>query len=342
MKINFIIPFKRMSGGIRVIYIYANYLVEQGHDVCCYLPAISYKGKGQSVAFRIKASISNAIKKETWFDCHFPVKVVAKITNSSVRDADVVIASAWQTAYDVNRLMPQKGKKYYFVQGYEVFNGEKEDVENTYRLGIPMITISNALRAQLSPFAKDIQVVHNGLFDEEFFHDKKPETERFTVMCLAHEEEYKGTKEALVLIERLKEKYNDIYPIIFGRKIDCTVPDDFEILENPPREVLMKAYQRADVYLFTSTIDAWGLPVVEAMANKCAVVGRKIGALDDLYEDKNAGIIDSTEAFFEKLCFLHDHREQLKQMQQKGYETAQNLRWEVSAKKFEDIICNKR
>ena len=39
MKINFIIPFKRLSGGIRVVYIYANYLVSQGHDVCCCLLA---------------------------------------------------------------------------------------------------------------------------------------------------------------------------------------------------------------------------------------------------------------------------------------------------------------
>ena len=33
MKINFVIPFKRLSGGIRVVFLYANYLVGKGHDV---------------------------------------------------------------------------------------------------------------------------------------------------------------------------------------------------------------------------------------------------------------------------------------------------------------------
>ena len=29
MRINFIIPFKRLSGGIRVVFLYANYLTEK-------------------------------------------------------------------------------------------------------------------------------------------------------------------------------------------------------------------------------------------------------------------------------------------------------------------------
>ena len=38
LKINIIIPSINLSGGIRVIFLYANYLVSQGHDVICYFP----------------------------------------------------------------------------------------------------------------------------------------------------------------------------------------------------------------------------------------------------------------------------------------------------------------
>ena len=63
MIINIIIPFKRLSGGIKVAFLYANYLVEQGHDVKVYMPMVSYPGKGQSIPFRIKASISNHLSQ---------------------------------------------------------------------------------------------------------------------------------------------------------------------------------------------------------------------------------------------------------------------------------------
>ena len=173
MKINFIIPFKRMSGGIRVIYIYANYLVSQGHDVCCYLPAISYPGKNQNLLYRVRASISNAFKPEKWFDYKFKVKVVPVINNIFIRDADVVIASSWQTAYDVEKLAKKKGRKFYFVQGLETYNGDEERVNDTFKLNMRIITISSQLKDYINNFNDKVNIIHNGLFDEEFIQGEK-------------------------------------------------------------------------------------------------------------------------------------------------------------------------
>lgn len=341
MKINFILPFKRMSGGIRVVYIYANYLTKQGHDVCCYLPMLSYKGKGQSLPFRIKASISNTIKKENWFECHFPVKVVPVIKDQFVRDADVVIATAWQTAYDVKKLNNSKGRKYYFVQGYETFNGEKEQVEATYQLDIPIITISKALQKKIATFSEKVEVIYNGLFDEEYIVGEKQKTEKFTVILMYHEASYRRTEDALNVVKKVKEMYSDIHVIVYGRKITESFPKDYEVLENPERTVLISAYQKADVFLFTSVIEAWGLPIVEAMANKCAVIGRKIGALDELYDGKNALIIEDVEEMVEQVSFLHDNREKLRKIQNAGFQTVKQLNWENAGKRFENLILNK-
>ena len=70
MRINFIIPFKRLSGGIRVVFLYANYLTEKGYDVVCYVPMVSYRGKNQNALFRFKASLSNTFKPEHWFNAN--------------------------------------------------------------------------------------------------------------------------------------------------------------------------------------------------------------------------------------------------------------------------------
>lgn len=338
MKINFILPFKRMSGGIRVVYIYANYLAEQGHEVCCYVPMLSYRGKGQSILFRIKASLSNIIKKENWFDCKFPVKIVPLIRENFIEDADVVIATAWQTAFDVNKLSEKKGRKYYFIQDYEVFNGNVSDVEKTYSLGINMITISKKLQSKLLNFSNDVSIVYNGLYDSEYIRGEKKHLNKFTIMLMYHEAEHKCTTEGLEVIRKIKEKYDNIQIIIFGRKINEKFDEDYIVEESPEREKLMELYQMADVYLFTSKIEAWGLPIVEAMANKCAVIGRKIGALYELYDGKNAIIANDINEMYGALEVLYKNRLCLYKIQDAAYCTAKKLSWKKSAQKFESII----
>ncbi|SDZ74316.1 hypothetical protein SAMN02745687_00202 [Lachnospiraceae bacterium NK3A20] len=338
MKINFIIPFKRISGGIRVVYIYAKYLTEQGHHVICYLPMISYPGKDQNLAFRVKASLSNTFKREKWFQCNFTVKAIPKISDALVRDADVVIATSWQTAYDVKKLSAAKGRKFYFVQDYEIFNGEKDAVEGTYQLGIPMITISKALKKRLNTFSHDVSVVYNGLFDNEYIHTEKNQKRKFTVMLMYHEAEHKGTQRGLGIIHQLEKNGMDFHVNIFGRRIFETFPKGYTVLENPSREALVQMYQNSDIYLFMSTIEAWGLPIVEAMANQCAVIGRKLGALEELFDGANAVIVQDDVQMYQKITELMKDRHQLHEIQKNGFDTAQQLNWKASAEKFIEII----
>lgn len=337
MKINFILPFKRMSGGIRVVYIYASYLAGRGHDVCCYLPMVSYKGKNQSIAFRIKASISNTIKKEKWFSCDFPVKAVPLILPVFIRDADVTIATAWQTAYDVAKLPDCKGRKFYFVQDYEIFNGTKVEVEGTYQLGIPMITISKVLKHRLNCFSPDVQVVYNGLFDWEYIDGEKTKREKPGIMLMYHEAKHKGTEEGLKVIHELEQRGLQFQVIIFGRKINQSFPKEYKVYENPDRKQLIRLYQESDIYLFTSSIEAWGLPIVEAMANRCAVVGRKLGALDELYNEENSVIVSDCEEMLCAVMALLQDSERLGMIQNAAYETAKGLNWKKSAFRFEQI-----
>lgn len=43
MKINVILPFTSLTGGIKVVFMYCNFLVEKGYDVICYVPKIPYR-----------------------------------------------------------------------------------------------------------------------------------------------------------------------------------------------------------------------------------------------------------------------------------------------------------
>lgn len=339
LKIHFIIPFKRMSGGIRVVYIYAKYLTEMGHDVTCYLPAVSYPGKNQNWLFRFKASVSNVIKKENWFDNNFPIKVVPVIKDCFIPDGDIVIATAWQTAYDVAKLSESKGKKFYFVQGYEVFNGERRKVEGSYDLGIPIITITKELARIIQKRTKRVSVIYNGLYKNEFLYGPKKTNEVLTIIIMFHEMPEKGTQFALDVISEVRKKI-PVRVIVFGRKIDTLGIDGVEIYEDPERELLIDLYRQADIYLFTSRVDAWGLTALEAMANRCAVIGNNIGALHELSNGKNCVIVDKAEEYISTLLQLNDDRDKLKKIQDEGYLTAEGLIWENSQKQFLETITH--
>lgn len=339
MKINIILPFKRMTGGLRVVYIYANYLVEQGHDVVCYVPMLSYKGKDQSFLYRMKASLGNTIKKDNWFDKKFSLKIIPIISEIFVRDADITIATAWQTAYDVDTFPDSKGKKFYFVQDFEVFNGERKEVEDSYRLPLKKITVTKALREQLQKLTTDdISVVYNGLYDEEYIGIDKPLHEDLVIMMMYHESEHKKSQEGLKVIKKIKEVYPNVKVNIFGRRIPEILPKEYHVLVNPERNLILDMYRESDIYLFTSDIEAWGLPIVEAMANKCAVIGRSRGALSELYNAKNALLIESLDDMYDAFVTLNNDREKLASIQQSGFETVEQLNWKKSCEEFLNII----
>lgn len=338
MKINFILPFKRMTGGIKVAYIYANYLVEQGHDVICYVPMLSYKGKGQSFLYRMKASLGNTIKKENWFDMKFTLKLVPVISNNFVRDADITIATAWQTAYDIANFSKSKGRKYYLVQGFETFNGETNEVENSYRLPLEIITVTEELKRQLEAFSNNISVVYNGLHDEEYIKTEKINNNPPTVMMMYHESRHKNSKEGLEILAKLKNKYPNLKVNIFGRRIPERLPEDYNILVNPDRELLLQMYRESSIYLFTSEVESWGLPIVEAMANKCAVIGRSRGALTELYDGANAIVIEQLGDMYDSVIELIENKELLVGIQNAGFKTVAQLNWENACDKFEKIL----
>lgn len=306
-----------MTGGIRVVYIYANYLVEQGHDVVCYVPMISYKGKGQSALYRLKASLGNTIKKEQWFDQKFSLKLVPYINDKFIRKADVTIATAWQTAYDVARFSAQKGRKFYFIQDYEIFNGDKEQVEASYDLPLHLITVTNGLKETLAQFtSKPIDVVYNGLSDEEYIIGDKPQEKSPSLVMMYHESEHKRTQDGLAIIKRLKAKYPNLEVNIFGRRIPEKLPEAYRVAVNPERSVILDMYRQSDIYLFTSDIESWGLPIVEAMANKCAVIGRNRGALSELGNPNNAVIVESLEDIEGAVVSLIEEPERLQNLQE--------------------------
>jgi len=152
MKITFVLPTLSLSGGIRVVSIFAERLRKRGHSVF----VISIPHPQPSMRHQVKSLllgqgwISPPENEFSFFD---NLAVEHKITHrygpvedKDVPDADVVVATWWETAEWVAKLFPSKGAKAYFIQHHEVFDYVPQDrVEATWMLPLHKITISQWL-----------------------------------------------------------------------------------------------------------------------------------------------------------------------------------------------------
>ena len=189
-------------------------------------------------------------------------------------------------------------------------------------------------------FDVDAEVIYNGLDMEEFIAEDKSLHLCPVLLMMYHEAEHKGTKSGLAVVEDLKKKYPDLKLNMFGRKKGPDIPAYAKFIENPPRELLMKMYRESDIYLFTSNREAWGLPILEAMANKCAVVGFKVGAMAEIATDANAVIIDNfdfSQMKVETEKLLND-KDKLQMLQEGAYNTALKFKWETQYAHFEKYL----
>jgi len=351
LKINFIIPGTTKNGGIKMIFEYSNRLQARGHDILIYMPIVAYKLNNKGFIGLLKRSkttlgILKRGYRVNWFNLKSSIKLVPKISDKYIRNADASIATAWPTAYDVYNLNNNKGLKYYFVQGYEIWCGKKENVENTYMLNLHHIVVSKWLKdLMMYKFkSKNVDIVYNGINFNEFFNDKKNFNNEHKVVTMVYSKlKLKGFSDGLKAFKMIREKIPDIKLILFGMKKGTDIPDFAEFYLNPRKDELREIYCKSDVFIFPSKGEGWGLTPLEAMACKCAVVATKDGAMNEVgVNGKNALIseTDDIEGLASNLYRILTNTDLLEKISINGYNTVLDFSWDKSVEKFENILKN--
>ena len=294
MKINFILPGIGQSGGIRMAFMYANALVEKGHDVVCYYPLTGIYVGWKKILFpkAIIRQIRDANSNASWISKKFIVKAPMIINNATVRDADVTIATYWLTAYWVNKLSDSKGKKIYFVQDYEVWGDKlsRRMAKLSYELKMnKIITVSHALSEILKEnFNVNSEIICNGIPRAEIGTPEKV----YKKICISmpyRDGERKNIDLGLKVIKKFKNSGNEIK--VFGFEKPENWSDDIEFLENPNRKQLQEFYKTTDILYVPSLYEGWGLPAVEAMAHGCVVLAHNSGAIAEFGRDQENCVV---------------------------------------------------
>src|SRR4051812_46476012 len=178
MKITFVLPVADMGGGVKVVVIYGKALARMGHRVT----VVSAPPPAPPLRRRLKSLLKGEgwMRVERAFASHLDgsgldhrvLERSRPVTDADVPDADVVIATWWETAEWVAALSERKGAKVYFVQGHEVFpHLPVARCHATYRSPMHKIVIARWLADVMRDDYGDecVDVVPNSVDRSQFF-----------------------------------------------------------------------------------------------------------------------------------------------------------------------------
>lgn len=349
-KINFIVPGLFNSGGMKVIYEYAKRLLTYGFDVKIYYPYVYFN------LHTGKHDYSLSLKRNYWawkvftemqkykselVDLRSITKGVLFLNNSTIRNADYVIATSWPTAHYVNELNSLKGIKYYLIQDYEIWNSNVALVNKSYTLNLKRVTVCNYLSNLLkNKFMVDSVSILNGI-DFNVFKPtgrKDYNKKQKTISYIDYELDKKNTIKSIESIEEIKRKFPDIKVKSFGLKKYHRHPDYVTFYENPSINTIAEIYNHTDIFLFTSTEEGFALPPAEAMACKAAVVTSRVGAVPEYsIENETAIYIDpkDTNSIVSSVERLLNDDHFLDKISNSGFEMVKKkLNWDNSVKEL--------
>lgn len=303
MKITFVLPGIGISGGTKAIFEFANHLVNRGHEVFLvysFLPINLRKKlriyKPKILLSKIKGALlnfKNKIEGVDWFDVKAKIIKVPLLSEEKyIPDADIIIATWWETAYIVKQYNETKGQKFYLVQHYEIWGGDKKLVDNSYKLGLKIIVnstwLKNILENDLKVPVEDL-IFHapdrNHFYvesDVEFAKKKRNKEEIVRILLPFREMPWKGFQDGVEAVKMVIDKCPNIEVIIFGpEKPKSNLPFCSKFYLKPTNDQLRYLYNYCDIFVFPSWHEGFGMPPMEAMACKCAVVTTRVGAIPD-------------------------------------------------------------
>ena len=354
MRITIVLAHPNLSGGVRVVAIYAQKLKERGHDVTI----VTRRHPTPSLKQQVKSLIKQRqfLPDPNTFPSHLdridvPVRMIDEVrpvVDSDVPDGDVVIATWWETAEWVAQLSPSKGAKVYFIQHNEreMNNQPVERVAATYRLPMRKIAVSKWLVGMVrDEFGDPDTALVPCAIDPEAFHapprGKQPTPSVGVMYSL---DRFKGCDISLKAFELAQKQVPNLRLISFGStpvSRELPLPPGATFHFQPPQEQIRQIYASCDGWLFGSRSEGFGLPILEAMACRTPVIATPAGAAPELLAKGGGFLLDSADsepmaAAIVRLCSTSDN--DWRAMSDHAYATVASYTWDDATDLFETAL----
>lgn len=275
LEIAYCLPHKNLTGGVKTLLQQMEQLQKLGHKV-----TIVYEGQNDERALPPWSTFGPfneiVIRDEKQF-------------RRELRRYDAIVAG-WVA--QLPKLATLEVPVLYWEKGYEYLFGDipsssvaakvRKQLADCYSVPCEIVSVSSTVSELLRiRYGRVTSVVPNGIDLAKYYpapYESSRETK--TVLLVGNPAlRFKGFDIALKSLAKVWESglrfkvrwVCQLEPRLSG------VPFPVEVVVNPPQDELPVYYREADIHLFTSWYEGFGMPPLEAMASGVAVVATDFG-----------------------------------------------------------------
>ncbi|MFC7135274.1 glycosyltransferase family 4 protein [Salinibaculum sp. GCM10025337] len=271
-------------------------------------------------------------------------------------DTPIVLTSHSFALSAIRYHTPEKPADYLLKYVFHPMNAVMDAI--TARRADRVIAISKSMERKFVeqyriPADRVITITHG--VDTEHFRpvsNQYPETseDKLTLLFVGRLNAAKGPQLAVKALA--ESEFTDVELLIAGsgrqRKAlerqasELGVADDVHFLGHVSRERLPRLYSSADLTLFLSTYEGFGLVFMESLAAGTPVIGVAIGGFPDLVTDGQEGILveRDAKAIARAIESLADAPEQIREMGRHARKLAEGHTWDAVAEETEHVYRN--
>lgn len=369
MKINFTLWSTMMNGGVRAAFEIINGLSKRGHEITVtaldgdhrwfplkaevhYVqPPNLLKVFNPIVRKKYRRPVSYLITEPVLNKMGFQIDYI-KHLSKAMPECDINIATWFPTCFAVDR--SDKGVPFHLLMDFEELAKMKgvyyyKMFKESLYLPFNIITISSWLKEWVNEnYNKDASVCGCGINHSVFYprqdilsHIKGPK-----IMGLFAELEYKGNNDLIDALNIVAEKNPEINLIavsskkrIFEKLLkENKINFNYTFFERPTDGELAELYSSSDIFAFSSHIEGFGLPPLEAMACGTPVVTTDCLGVRDYVKNRENSIMvppKKPHELAKGIEMLLNDESLLRLLSKKGPETAKEFTWDNVADKFE-------
>lgn len=338
MRIGYLLPHQNLTGGLKMLLAQMEMLKNKGHHVTAFFRGM----EGQRAL-------------PSWTDVEADREVIIppfETFKKYVEDCDVVVAGWFPQLLELKDI---NTPVFYYEQGHELLFGDVPDytnlnniklyLESCYKSDIPIASISKFVsRALTARFDITTEVIPIGIDVNVYKPIKKNEDkELLTVLLVGNPHlRFKSFTDAIKALQLAWDRglrFHVKWVCQSPPSVNATFP--IETIVHPRQEVLIQCYQEADLFLFTSWYEGFGMPPLEAMSCGTPVITSNCGGvMDYAVSEYNCLLADpgDTEQFAYHLERLLTDKELRNVLSERGRETALSLRYEDSIMKIEEYM----
>jgi glycosyltransferase involved in cell wall biosynthesis len=287
-----------------------------------------------------------------WFDLKANLMRVPALSERFIQKADIIVATRWDIAFNVSRCEKDKGKKFYLIQHYETWLGPKEKIEETYKLGLHNIVISNWLKKVVEGTGAKVEaLIPDGVDFGQFYPEPNGQPNevissglirgQFRILMPYREQKWKGVEDGIKAFEIVSKEYEGAKLVMFGPRKGKDVPEYAEFHENISTDKLRKLYNSCDLLVYPSHAEGFGLPPMEAMACGLPVVSTEVGAIPDYAVHGKTALISKPGDFRNmagNMIELIEDGEERRRIAEAGCNYVRQFTWDSSTDQLERLF----